>query len=331
MALTPALWEINTPCNKLHDIILEYWDCSFLKCNCGKPVIVGIWVGHGGKIDELMLTTRYGRYPSDESWCKIIDKWFDRKPTFLSYDVSNPSLLLNDHLFKSTELFHSHSSDLLRSSFTPLPDVDTYSNAGWNVSTQSKENQSVEESVDSGSNKSTESSSLQKFEDACSKPYKFIREPPRSSPYHMSFVKFGLLKGKQLNFEDLTVANHFEILTKYTIMLRNVINIDDKVQVVGNHGAPVWVDRGIDTCISWQVNMPYPFNTYNEDNQQVTTCAMPKEVYEDKYSFFAYWYIFHILKEPYRVLCQWLTLLEIKSSAHRVKSNLVMMVMEVHF
>ncbi len=31
---------------------------------------------------------------------------------------------------------------------------------------------------------------------------------------------------------------------------------------------------------------------------------MPKEVYEDKYSFLAHWYLFHILKEPYRAWYQ---------------------------
>ncbi len=93
----------------------------------------------------------------------------------------------------------------------------------------------------------------------------------------MSFIKFGLLKRKCLKFEDLTVTNQFEVFTKYTIMLRNVIDIDDKVHVLGNHGTLVWVDRGIDTCIPWQVNMPCPFNTYDEDNQPVTNCTMPKE------------------------------------------------------
>ncbi len=102
------------------------------------------------------------------------------------------------------------------------------------MSSHSKENTSVEESVDSGSNKLTESDSLEKFEDACSKPFKFIKQPPRSSPYDMSVVKFGLLKGKQLKFEELSVTNQFEVLAKYTDMLRNVININDKVHVVGN-------------------------------------------------------------------------------------------------
>ncbi len=47
-----------------------------------------------------------------------------------------------------------------------------------------------------------------------------------------------------------------------------------------------------------------PFNMYDESDQPVTTCTMPKEVYEDRYSFLAHWYLFHILKEPYRVWCQ---------------------------
>ncbi len=184
-----------------------------------------------------MLTTLYGKYTSDESWCKTIDKWLEETPTFLSYDMSNTSLLPNGHLFDSYELFHSHSSDFLRSSFTLLPDEETYSNAEWNLSTHSKDNTIVEESIDSGSNKSTDV--LEKFEDACSKPCEFIKEPPRSSPYDMSFIKFRLPKGKQLKFKELSVTNQFEVLTKYTEMLRNVINKDDKVHVVGNHAKPV--------------------------------------------------------------------------------------------
>ncbi len=121
-----------------------------------------------------------------------------------------------------------------------------------------------------------------------------------SSPYDMSFVKFGLPKGQKLKFEELSVTNQFEVLTKYTEVLLDVVNIDDKEYLVGNHGAPVWADRGIDTCIPWQVNMPCPFNTYDENDQMVTSCSMPKEVYEDIYSFLAHWYLFHILKEPYR-------------------------------
>ncbi len=95
------------------------------------------------------------------------------------------------------------------------------------------------------------------------------------------FVKFGLLKGQKLKCEELSVAKQFEVLTKYTQVLHDVIDIDDKVHLVGNHGAPVWADRWIDTCIPWQVNMPCPFNTYDENDQIVTSCSMPKEVYED--------------------------------------------------
>ncbi len=59
----------------------------------------------------------------------------------------------------------------------------------------------------------------------------------------MSFVKFGLPKSKQTKFEDLSVTNQFDLLLKYTAMLCKVINIDDKVHVLHNHGAPVWADR----------------------------------------------------------------------------------------
>ncbi len=34
---------------------------------------------------------------------------------------------------------------------------------------------------------------------------------------------------------------------------------------------------------------------------------MPKEVYVDRYSFIAHWYLLHILKEPYSAWCQFTT------------------------
>ncbi len=68
----------------------------------------------------------------------------------------------------------------------------------------------------------------------------------------MSFVKFGLPKNNQTRFENLSVTTQYD-LVKYTAMLRKVTNIDDKVHVVVNHSAPVWADRGVDTCIPWQV------------------------------------------------------------------------------
>ncbi len=34
-----------------------------------------------------------------------------------------------------------------------------------------------------------------------------------------------------------------------------------------------------------------------------SSCAIPKEVYEDRYTFLAHWYIFDILKESYRAWC----------------------------
>ncbi len=36
-------------------------------------------------------------------------------------------------------------------------------------------------------------------------------------------------------FGELSVTNKFEVLTNYTQMLRDVVNIDDKVHLVGNH------------------------------------------------------------------------------------------------
>ncbi len=49
--------------------------------------------------------------------------------------------------------------------------------------------------------------------------------------------------------------------------------------------------------------MPCPFNMYDENDKQVTFYTMPKEVYEERF-FLAHWYLFHILKKPYRAWCQ---------------------------
>ncbi len=91
---------------------VKYWDGSYLKCHRGKHAVVGIRVGSDGKIDELLLTTRYGKYPQNESWCKTIDKWLAKDSSFLIYSVTSPMLLPNGHLYTSAELFNSHSSDI---------------------------------------------------------------------------------------------------------------------------------------------------------------------------------------------------------------------------
>ncbi len=143
---------------------------------------------------------------------------------------------------------------------------------------------------------------------------------PKAHFFYMSFVKFGLPKRKQTKFKDLSVTNQFNLLVKYTAMLLKVINIDDKVHVFGNHCTPVWTDKGMDTCIPWQVNMSCPFNTYNENDKQVTFCMMAKEVYEDRFSFLAHWYLFHILKDPYRAWCQ-LTMTDVYGKTVQCESS----------
>ncbi len=165
------LWDYDTPCNKLPDVIFKYWDSSYLKSRCGKPVIIGIRVGRDDKIHKVMLTTHYGRYLRNESWCKTIDKWLAGEPSFVIYHVSTPELLPNGHLFESVEMFHSHSSDLKVSSQTLKPQSETHSNEAWNLSTHSKDD--VDEFVVSGSNKSNVS--LESYTKACSKPHEFIR------------------------------------------------------------------------------------------------------------------------------------------------------------
>ncbi len=104
------LWEYDTPCNKLTDVNIKYWDGSYLKCHCCKPAVVGIRVESDGKIDELMLTTCYGKYPQNIACCKTIEKWLAKDPSFLIYGVKSTTLLLNGHLYQ--ELFNCHSSDI---------------------------------------------------------------------------------------------------------------------------------------------------------------------------------------------------------------------------
>ncbi len=50
-----------------------------------------------------------------------------------------------------------------------------------NLSHHSKESTPVEGSVNSDSNKSIKITSLEKVKSACSKPYTFIRDEPKSS------------------------------------------------------------------------------------------------------------------------------------------------------
>ncbi len=78
---------------------------------------------------------------------------------------------------------------------------------------------------------------MEKVQSACSKPYEFYTIKPKSLPYDMSFIKCGLPKSKQTKSEDLSVTNQFDLLVKYTAVLCNVMYIDDKVHVLGNHGA----------------------------------------------------------------------------------------------
>ncbi len=144
-----------------------------LEKSISKPVLIGIRVGCHDRIDEVMLITHYGRYPSNQSWCKTIDKWVASILSFIIYYESNPEVLPNGHLFERAEMFHSHSSDLKVSSQTPRPQSETHSNEAWNLSTHTKDD--VEGSVVSDSDKSTDVS-LESYSKTCSKPYEFIRE-----------------------------------------------------------------------------------------------------------------------------------------------------------
>ncbi len=121
------------------------------------------------EVQDLSTSSCYGKYPQNESLCRTIQKWLAKDPSFTIYSVTSPTLLPNGHLYDSAELFNSHSSDIKMSSYTPLPNVETYSNVEWNINHHSKEDTQVEGSVKSDSKESTKSTSLE-VKSACSKP-----------------------------------------------------------------------------------------------------------------------------------------------------------------
>ncbi len=62
-------------------------------------------------------------------------------------------------------------------------------------------------------------------------------------------------------------------LHNYTQILKKVINIVEKIHLIGNHGNTVWNERSMDTCIPWYPNMPSPFTIYSkEGSARKITC-----------------------------------------------------------
>ncbi len=157
----------------------------------------------------------------------------------------------------------------------------------------------------SGKDDSVPSIKVKHDQEACKKPFEFIRDPPTSgSPYDLSVIKLYLPKHEKRKWEKLTDEEMFSLFIKYMEVLKSIINIRDEVQLIDNHGAPVWNDRGLDTCIPWRANMPSPFTMYNHEGKKLTSSIMPKESYEDRASILAHWYLFHTLKDHYRAWCQ---------------------------
>ncbi len=148
------------------------------------------------------------------------------------------------------------------------------------------------------------------MQSVCSKPVEFIDEPPTlESILDDCSMKFPLPKYDR-RWDEMDKTEQFNYLHKYTQILRKVINIDEKVNLIGNHGNTMWNERGVDTCILWHPNMSCLFNTYSKDGsiRKITSCRMHKESYEDKASFLAHWYLFQTIKDPYRAWCQLVTM-----------------------
>ncbi len=65
---------------------------------------------------------------------------------------------------------------------------------------------------------------------------KFIDEPPTlESILGDCWMKFSLPKYDR-KWEELTQSEQFNYLHKYTQFLKKVINIDERVHLIGNHG-----------------------------------------------------------------------------------------------
>ncbi len=223
-----ALSDRDTPSNKLLNVLVEYWDVPYLKCCFGKPIICRILIGPQGQIDDLMLTMRYGKYPETESWCKAIEMWMRKMSKFVVIKVGIPTFYLNAHHYENVELFNSHSSDLMRTQHTPLLNIEIYSNEGW------EDREEIEKGPSAGSHNSDvvksdkdESVAIEVIKSPCSKMFEFIGETPRSTPKNSLFLKTDIENMKN----SLKQSNSKSF--KSTDTLFTVINVDDKVYVIG--------------------------------------------------------------------------------------------------
>ncbi len=62
------LWTEGTPCNKLPDYKILYWDDSYIKFHFRKTIEFGFLIDD--RVDNRMLTILYGPNPAQSDWVK---------------------------------------------------------------------------------------------------------------------------------------------------------------------------------------------------------------------------------------------------------------------
>ncbi len=77
------------------------------------------------------------------------------------------------------------------------------------------------------------------MQSVCCKPAEFVDEPPTLQSILDDYrMKFALPKYDR-KLEELTESEQFKYFHKYTQILKKVINIDERVHLIGNHGNTV--------------------------------------------------------------------------------------------
>ncbi len=75
----------------------------------------------------------------------------------------------------------------------------------------------------SGKDDSVHSMKVKHDQEACNKPFEFIRDPPTSgSPYDLSVIKLSLPKHEKRKWEELTDEEMFSLLIKYMEVLKSI-------------------------------------------------------------------------------------------------------------
>ncbi len=230
------------------------------------------------RIDDHMLTTLYGPNPAQSDRCKNMTVWLDKDPTSITYRVRTPAFYPNDHIFVHEELSDSCETELVRT--LKVPPESTSTAGFWELNADDQ----VLSLISSHVSHVDKDPLVVEMQSVCSKPVEFVDEPPTlENILDDCRMKFALSKYDR-KWEELTKSEEFNYLHKYTKILKMVINIDERVHLIGNHGNTMWNEGGVDTCIPWHPNMPCPFNTYSKDGQarRITSCRMPKNIHEDK-------------------------------------------------